>query len=203
MAKKSGNENPVLAAEFARLYGLQVSQIYRAIKAGFFSSCSWTDPKTNKVWLYPLAAKRYWDENRDHSKTENLKKAAKATNEKLGSTRGRSATKPPTELVAPDKAIESIAELKRKSMQIRLQSDALDLQKKRGTLVDKAKVYSALFDVGKELRLAFLSIPDRVVDAMLAAQNRADAHLILAKEIQQQLERMADAISRDSIKDDE
>lgn len=203
MAGKKQAETAVLPVDFARQFDIPSAQVYRAVKAGFFASVSWTDPATKKVWLYPLAAKKHWDANRDHTKTDNLKRAAKATNDKLGTKRERSATKPPaaaTQASHPAETIgESIAEIKRKSAQIKLQSDALDLQRKRGSLVDKGKVYSALFEVGKELRLAFQSIPDRVVDAMLAAGNRAEAHALLAKEIQQQLERMADAIGRDLI----
>jgi hypothetical protein len=202
MAKKSTSEIPVLGPEFARMFNIPPAQVYRAAKAGFFSSCSYVDEKTGKVWLYPKAAKAHWDTTRDHNKAANLTKSAAAANGKPKRER-REYAKPPAAATggSPDSAIvESVAELKRKGLQLKLQSDALDLQRKRGALVDKSKVYSALFEVGKEIRLAFLSIPDRVVDAMLSAGSRTEAHAILSKEIHDHLQRIADRISGDVIK---
>lgn len=197
MAKSSTKETPVLGPEFARMFDLSPSQVYRATKAGFFASCSYLDEKTGKVWIYPTAGKKHWDENRDHTKAENLTKAAKVTN-----SRPRAAkqyAKPPAAAVGAVDVSESVAELKRQALRLKLQSDALDFQRKRGSVVEKAKVYAALFEVGKEIRLALQSIPDRVVDAMLAANNRTEAHAILAREIHEHLERIAERIAGDLI----
>lgn len=204
MAKKSTKETPVLGSEFAKMFGIPPAQVWRATKKGFFSSCSFTDEKTGKVWIYPTAGKRHWDTDRDHAKTANQAKAAAVTNGKP--RRERSKEKPPAAAIGggdnETEVVASIAELKRKAIQLKLQSDALDLQRKRGALVDKSKVYAALFEVGKEIRLAFQSIPDRVVDAMLAAGNRTAAHAILSREIHDHLQRIADRISADVVKSD-
>lgn len=183
-----------MGSEFARMFDLSPSQVYRATKAGFFASCSYVDETTGKVWLYPTAAKSHWDKNRDHEKAANLTKAAKATNSRP--RQKKEYAKPPAAAVGAQEPMgDSMAELKRKSLQLKLQSDALDLQKKRGILVDKSKVYAELFEVGKEIRLALLTIPDRVVDAMLAADNRTEAHAVLAREIHEHLQRIADRIA--------
>lgn len=200
MAKKTTSETPVLGSEFARMFDLPAAQVYRAAKAGFFASCSFVDDKTGKVWIYPKAGKSHWDKNRDASKSAAMAKGAAVANSKP--KKRKAYAKPPAAATntGPEQAFgESVAELKRKSLQLKLQSDALDLQRKRGALVDKAKVYSALFEIGKEIRLGLQSIPDRVVDAMLAADNRTEAHAILAREIHDHLERIAGRISGEII----
>lgn len=205
MAKEKATETPVLGPDFARLYGLPPSQVYRAIKSGFFAGCSYVDPKTGKVWLYPSAAKSCWDKNRDHTKAANLAKAATVTNGKLGPKRTRLAAKVPDAAKPPGdvpEVVNSTADLKNQALRIKIQFDALELQKRRGILVDKSRVYSALFEIGKEIRLALLTIPDRTVDAMLAAGNRAEAHSILLKEIHDNLDRISETISRDFIKNE-
>lgn len=199
---KSTNEVPVSLRDFANMHGIPYSQVYRASKTNFFSTCSTVDAKTGKVWLYPEAAKRFWDEHRDHEKTANLAKGAAAINSRPG-RKPRGAAVPP-ESVRPETGdpVESMAALKAQALRLKIQSDALDFQRKRGALVDKQKVYAGLFEIGKEIRLALLSIPDRVVDAMVAAPNRTEAHNILTREIHEMLERISDRISADIIKPD-
>lgn len=72
----------------------------------------------------------------------------------------------------------------------------LDYKKRIGDLVAKDEVYKALFAFGQELRTQFQAIPDRVVDNMLAASSRNEAHIILYEAITKVLENLADIDSR-------
>lgn len=72
----------------------------------------------------------------------------------------------------------------------------LDYKKRTGDLVAKDEVYKALFAFGQELRTQFQAIPDRVVDNMLAASSRNEAHIILYEAITKVLENLADIDSR-------
>lgn len=72
----------------------------------------------------------------------------------------------------------------------------LDYKKRIGDLVAKDEVYKALFAFGQELRTQFQAIPDRVVDNMLAASSRNEAHIILYEAITKVLENLADIESR-------
>lgn len=72
----------------------------------------------------------------------------------------------------------------------------LDYKKRIGDLVAKDEVYKSLFAFGQELRTQFQAIPDRVVDNMLAASSRNEAHIILYEAITKVLENLADIESR-------
>jgi hypothetical protein len=96
--------------------------------------------------------------------------------------------KPPAGSLAAARLIQ--AQLKAKDME-------LDLRKKTGDLVEKKKVYEALFSFGQEIRATFQVIPDRHIDEILAAPSRNDAHAILYKVISNALETLADFGKRD------
>lgn len=71
-------------------------------------------------------------------------------------------------------------------------------KEKQGQLVPIDKVNSVLFGYGQEIRNAFESIPDRVIDKILAvAEKRHEARKILVDEIHDTLELLADINSRE------
>lgn len=59
--------------------------------------------------------------------------------------------------------------------------------KEQGVYVEKAKVYSTLFNFGQSLRVAFQAIPDRIVDRVLSAKTRTEAHSIILSAIDEAL----------------
>jgi len=65
--------------------------------------------------------------------------------------------------------------------------------KEQGVYVERDKVYSQLFEFGKHLRVALQSIPNRVVDNMLAARSRNEAFNILSEAINETLEQLTAA----------
>jgi len=71
-------------------------------------------------------------------------------------------------------------------------------KEKQGQLVSIDKVNTVLFGYGQEIRNAFESIPDRIIDKILAvADKRHEARRILADEIQDTLELLADINTRE------
>lgn len=71
-------------------------------------------------------------------------------------------------------------------------------KEKQGQLVPIDKVNSVLFGYGQEIRNAFESVPDRIIDRILAvAEKRHEARKILADEIHDTLELLADINSRE------
>lgn len=71
-------------------------------------------------------------------------------------------------------------------------------KEKQGQLVPIDKVNSVLFGYGQEIRNAFESVPDRIIDRILAvAEKRHEARKILVDEIHDTLELLADINSRE------
>lgn len=69
---------------------------------------------------------------------------------------------------------------------------------KKGELVPIDKVNSVLFGYGQEIRNAFESVPDRIIDRILSvAEKRHEARKILVDEIHNTLELLADINTRE------
>lgn len=85
---------------------------------------------------------------------------------------------------------ETYAEALRKDLIIKANINALKLRMKEGEVVEKSKVYNTLFAFGKQLRLRFQSIPDRIIDDVLAAAGRNEAHALLLNAITDVLEEL-------------
>lgn len=189
--------------EFAKRVGVTDVAVGKAIKAGkIVDAIDWTNPKRPKI--DPELALKEWGKNYDPS----YHRTDKVT-ERLGSTSDTpepkraprksttSAKEPPSGEPQPTSGGKSLAELKRQTAEVRLHREALELKQKRGELVDKQKVYRALFSAGQEARTAFQAIPDRVIDDILAAKTRNEAHGILFNAIADTLEMLSDITNRE------
>jgi hypothetical protein len=91
----------------------------------------------------------------------------------------------------------SLAAARLAQAQIKAKDMEISLKQKIGDLVERKKVYEALFGFGQEIRATFQVIPDRHIDEILAAKSRNDAHAILYKVISDALETLADFGKRD------
>lgn len=98
---------------------------------------------------------------------------------------------PPAGTLAATKLIT--AKLKAKDLELKV-------KKLQGLLVDKSKVYSALFSFGKEMRVNMQAIPDRFIDDILSAGSRNEAHTILFNAISDALESLTDLSKTDLAK---
>lgn len=68
----------------------------------------------------------------------------------------------------------------------------LELQEKEGTLVSRERINDQLFAAGKELRDALLTIPDRITDLVMAANNRTTVYNTIYDAIASELQKLAD-----------
>ena len=174
--------------QFARDLKVSDVTIHKAIKAGKIVNGLIRDEK-NRPWILPDIALAEWGKtyNPNYSRSSKLynklDQAAKSENPE------------PAETPAPSG--RSTADLKRMLSEVRLQKEAIELRKMKGELVEKRAVYGTLFSFGQEVRAAFETIPDRTIDAILAARSRAEAHEALVVAIAEALDTMATVISRD------
>lgn len=141
--------------------------------------------------IIPDLADQDWEVNYGHSK----EKAPKVDQRPVKPQRAPQAAKaqpvrPPIDTV-PDEPYsapppgtlpdgrKSKAELDRLKAEVQLQISALELKERKGQLVDKDKVYRALFEVGQEIRTSVMSVPDKTLDNILAAPTRSHAYNVL------------------------
>ena len=72
-----------------------------------------------------------------------------------------------------------------------------------GKLVKKEAVYKKFFEFGTQVREAMQSIPDRVIDLILASSSRNEAHEILSAELSRALDTLSNYKNTEKITDDE
>lgn len=82
----------------------------------------------------------------------------------------------------------SFAEARRVKEIIQAQLVALDLKERKGELVKKDQVYKELYAFGQQMRTSLQAIPDRVIDNVLAAKSRSEAHTLVTEAIHEVLE---------------
>lgn len=80
--------------------------------------------------------------------------------------------------------IEAAAKAKLKQIEVRRTLEEL---------VDKKEVYKVLFAIGQGVRQAVLAVPDRSIDEVLAAPNRAEAHQRLTSALHEALTKLSEA----------
>jgi hypothetical protein len=169
--------------EFARRIGVSDVAVGKAIRSGkIVKGVDYTNPKRPKI--DPDVALKEWGKhvnpNYSRQQTEKLHEHSDASPAPTDSPGGR-----------------SLAEIKRQHEEVKLRMSALELKEKQGQLVDKQKVYKGLFAAGQEVRTALQAIPDRVIDDVLAAQTRNEAHQLLFNAIADTLEMLSEVYNRE------
>ena len=175
------NEQKVSIREYARSKSVSDTTIRKAIKSGKIKGGY--DAESKKI--IPEIADREWGDTivqplQTGLQTSPPSKETEENNEQVITGDG----------VAVDKD-ETYAEALRKDLIIKANLNALKLRMKEGDVVEKSKVYKELFSFGKQIRLRFQSIPDRIIDDVLAAPGRNEAHMILFNAISDVLEELA------------
>lgn len=180
--------------DFADRVGVSETAVRKAIKSGKITDKSIDRTNPNRPQIDALKAAAEWGKSYDPNRprtsavTDVIKVAA--TRE---APRGKLVKDDPAQTEEGNK----LATVRRTQAEIALQNSALDLQIKKGKYVDKSKVYKALFKAGQDVRSTFQALPDRVIDNILAAKSRHEAHEILTDAISDALEQLADAVNRD------
>lgn len=171
--------------EYARRKGCSDTNVRKAIAAG--KIVKGVDTSGHRPRIDPDVADKEWGNNFDPSyagrnnKLEDNIAVASAPDSPGVGTGGKRA----------------LADIKRDTAEVKLRQEAIKLREMSGQLVDKEKVYRALFVAGQEVRSSFQAIPDRVIDEILAAKDRNSAHGVLFNAITDALETMSDVLSRE------
>ena len=159
--------------EYARRIGVSNEAVSRAIKDGRIKK-GW-DSTAAKI-IVPHANAEW---GLLHMQTNVEQLIQETTTEKV---------KPISSTGLTLQADSSFIEAKRVKEILQAQLVALDLKERKGELVNKEEVYKELFSYGQQLRVAFSSIADRHIDAIIASNTRAEAHNLLQSAIYEILE---------------
>ena len=95
-----------------------------------------------------------------------------------------------------EKAADEYADAELREKVARAKLAELKLQEALGELVPLAEVKKNLFTFGAEIRNALQAIPDRIIDNLLAADTRSEAHTILTVAINKALLSLTDIDNR-------
>lgn len=192
--KKKVPKGWIKVAEFAKLIGASQQVISTAIKRGSIpEACADRvgTGATSPYYIDPQPAAKNWYNclNAANPLTRQLHEGL----EKYIKTFDRAAIAKEKKKKATESEGMSLSEAQRRREIAKALEAELDLKKKEGSLVEKAKVYDQLFAAGQQLRNALLSIPDRVIDEVVAVSNsRTKALNVIYDAIAKELERLTD-----------
>ena len=184
------NENePISIREYARRKEMSDMYIRRMIKEGVITPRSiTTNPNNGRPMILPLYAEEDWAMNYSTKGEVNRHRFRKSKKTYVKPKPKPSGTLPKVEVdgladqpapgTLPD-GRKSKAELDRLHAELKVQMAAIELRERKGQLVDKDRVYTALFDLAQELRKEIMSVPDKTIDNIRAAKTRQEAHSYL------------------------
>lgn len=169
--------------EFARRVGVSDTAIRKFIEAGNISTgIEWTDTGRAKVDYEIMLT--HWNDRGGAL----VVKSKPNTSDYIPKKHTKIVAPPPPSKTPTGEM--SATEANRRAAVYKSQMMGLELAEKQGTLVNKQKVYKALFEYGQVVKTDLLAIPDRHIDEILAAENRNIAHQKLYEAISKALEQL-------------
>lgn len=87
----------------------------------------------------------------------------------------------------------TIFEAKRKEAIYKAQLLELSVLERKKELISANKVYKALFDFTSHASSAILSIPDRIIDDLIASKSRSDAYNLLSTALNDALKKLSNS----------
>lgn len=171
--------------KYAALIGITHTAVAKAVKNGYIKN-GWNDG-TKKINV-EIANKEWGDEikSKRHSQSNTAQ-----SDENAGSISG----KPLSEGL-------SFTEARRRKEIYNAELSRIEALKEQGAYIEKQVVYNQLFNYGKYIKTAFLAIPDRAIDNILAAKTRNESHQILLNEIRSVLEMLSTPPKIDNVPND-
>lgn len=178
--------------EFARRLGVRDTSVHKAIKSGKIVA-GLVMEGDKKAILYDVALAE-WKGSRDP--TYAYRSPALSAKLETGGPVVPGAPAPPPAPAAQDGGDTSLAAAKRAQAVLKVQQMRMELEKMKGNLVEKNAVYAALFEAGSLVRSTVLSVPDRVIDDIMAQKTRAAAYQILYDALVDALGTVADSMKK-------
>jgi hypothetical protein len=186
---------PISIREYGRRKNLSDTYIRRMIANGVITAKALTtNPSNGWPMIIPDVADADWSVNYGHTKEDKAPKVdTRAVKPQRAPQAAREPRQAPIADTLPDEPYtpnvaapgtlpdgrKSKAELDRLKAEVQLQLSALELRERKGQLVDKDRVYRALYGIGQEIKTSILSVPDKVLDNILAAGTRNEAFQLL------------------------
>lgn len=164
--------------DYAKRRGVTRQAVMRAIATGrLSSSCTKTDAGHWRI--DPMKADREWERMTDQAKS----RATKAG--------GRPAQT--GHLFAEERQRSAVSHARASADRIQVDTDLkrLDLEERRGRLIDRDAVTRAAFTVARECRAAILAIPDAIAADVHAARSIPEVHHLLMRELAAALETLS------------
>jgi hypothetical protein len=184
--------------EYARRKGVSDTAVRKAIKSGKISKALKTNAKNGRPLVNPDVADSEWSANHNPAHERVTRSGSSAFKDHADTSNASADVASGSVLGNAGKGGEAtFAAAKRAKAVYDAQLARLDYETRAGKLVPKADVYKALYSAGQELRTSLMAIPDRVVDEMLSAPSRNDAHQMLVEAIASSLEALVDIQNRD------
>lgn len=181
--------------EYARRLNCSSESIRKAIKAGKINK-GW-DAKEGKI-IFEIANKEWGDlwlsemNGGESAALEQVRKMPDAMPHKPPprDAERRKQERKPIEDMSEDEAIDEAemysedgldmtmkySEAVRRKEVYKMAREGLAYRKEAGELVNKSEVYRALFGFGQQIRAGVMAMPDRWLDKILTAPNRAEAY---------------------------
>jgi len=194
MSVKVGEGGIVSQREFSRRMGCSDTSVRKAIKAGKISKGLRFDDNGKPCIHYDTAFKEWQASyNPEYASNDVVRTKLMAT-KPLPETEDDDA---PPLTNDRNKPMSSLANAKTAQAVYRAKLLKVELDQKLGNLVDKKEVYMALFEAGREVKTAIMSIPDRYIDAIVSAKTRNEAHTILTRALIEALDVLSDIEQKD------
>lgn len=144
-------------------------------------NCWGVNPKNNRPFLYKELADVDWVNNHNPAYERETKGDKEKNN---GAAAGINKKAAGTGIHSSNK---TYAEQKGKREEIEFHLAAIRLREKTGELVEKAKVYEALFSFAADFRAGLQDLPDQILDNLLAAGSRDEAYDLFTAAIDNKL----------------
>ncbi len=189
------NQERISLREYGRRIGTSDTAVRKAIKAEKIIKGVVYD-EAGKPWIVPEIANSEWAKSYDPGYERVTKSGAQAP-----VANAEYAHPTNNEHHSESKTVDtSLASARRAQAVFKAKILELEMKEKQGVLVDREQVYKALFVAGQEVRSALQAVPDRMIDSILAARSRNEAHKLLADAIADALEQLAGLDTRDLTK---
>lgn len=181
--------------EYGRRKGVPESTIRKAIEEGKIKK-GYVTHKGKKLIAEIVADEEWFIYHEAKTKGKTREKEKQAREAAIVETLTIEEKEPST---GKRKKSDNINELQYQIEEVKLEKEQILLDKLKGSLVARDEVYAALYAAGQEVRSTFQAIPDRVIDNILAAPTRNDAHQVLTDAINEALKTLAEVESREII----
>lgn len=194
-------EEAISIREYARRRGCSDMAVHKARKAGKIGPAAFTvNGRNGRPMIYQSVADKMWKENftpvvQNEKLAERFVDGIGEEEPVVPETKVKQAPGKKEEIDPKDK--QMLVASKKAKEYYGAKKLQLQYEKEAGLLVEKEKVYKALYAFGNELRTALLSIPDGIVDLVQSAETRAEGIEVMTTAIIKELDRMSEIQGKD------